>query len=133
MGPNLTFDSGALIALESRRANLLKIVTTATADDKIIFVPQVVLTEWWRGWSKPRAEILRSVRVDPLTDAQAKAAGEALAALGEDTERKGSKLTIDALVMASAASRGDIVYTSDPSDLERLLDVFKAVKRIEKV
>ncbi|WP_438008379.1 PIN domain-containing protein [Sorangium sp. So ce321] len=133
MGPNLTFDSGALIALEGRRANLLRIVATATADDKLIFVPQVVLAEWWRGWSKHRAEILRSVRLDPLTDAQAKAAGEALAALGEDTERKGSKLTIDALVMASASSRGDIVYTSDPSDLERLLDIFKGVKRIEKV
>jgi hypothetical protein len=33
--------------------------------------------------------------------------------------------------MASAASRGDIVYTRDSSDLERLLDVFKTVKRIE--
>ena len=64
MGPNLTFDSGALIALENRRANLLKIVTTATVDDKLIFVPQVVLTEWWRGWSKSRSEILRAVRVE---------------------------------------------------------------------
>ncbi len=133
MGPNLTFDSGALIALESRRANLLKVVATAAEDDKLIFVPQVVIVEWWRGWTKTRSQILRSVRVDPLTDAQARVAGEALAALGEDTERKGSKLTIDALVMASAASRGDIVYTSDPSDLERLLEFFKAIKRIEKV
>ncbi len=127
MGPNLTFDSGALIAFEGRRANLLKVVATATEDEKLIFIPQVVLTEWWRGWTKTRSQILRSVRVDPLTDAQAKVAGEALAALGEDKERKGSKLAIDALVMASAASRGDIVYTSDPSDLERLLDFFKAV------
>jgi predicted nucleic acid-binding protein len=133
MGPNLTFDSGALIALENRRANLLKVVTAATTDDKLIFVPQVVLAEWWRGWSKTRAYILRSVRVDPLTDTQAKAAGDALAILGEDTARKGSKLTIDALVMASAASRGDIVYTSDPFDLERLLEIFKSVKRIERV
>ncbi|WP_434044273.1 MULTISPECIES: PIN domain-containing protein [Sorangium] len=125
MGPNLTFDSGALISLKNRRANLPRVVAAATADDKFIFVPQVVLAEWWRGWSKTRAAILRSVRVDPLTDAQAKAAGEALATLGEDTERKGSKLTIDALVMASAASRGAIVYTSDPSDLEKLLEIFK--------
>ena len=133
MGPNLTFDSGALIALESRRANLLKVVATATADDKLIFVPQVVITEWWRGPSKQRFQILRSVRVDPLTDMQAKAAGEALASLGEDTERKGSRLTVDALVMASAANRGDIVYTSDPADLERLRAFFAGVRRIERV
>lgn len=133
MGPNLTFDTGALIALESRRANLLKVVATATEDGKLISVPQIVLAEWWRGWTKERSQILRSVRVDPLTDGQAKAAGEALAVLGDDGERKGAKLTIDALVMASAAGRGDIVYTSDPTDLEKLLDFFKAVKRIEKV
>ena len=134
MGPNLTFDTGALIAFESRRANLLKIIATATEDGKIISVPQIVLAEWWRGWSRERALILRSVRVDPLTDRQAQAAGEALASLGEDTARKGAKLTIDALVMASAAAgRGDIVYTSDPEDLERLREFFKSVKRIERV
>lgn len=133
MGPNLTFDTGALIAFENRRANLLKLIATATEDGKIISVPQIVLAEWWRGWSKERALTLRSVRVDPLTDRQAQAAGEALAFLGEDTERKGAKLTIDALVMASAAGRGDIVYTSDAGDLERLRDFFTAVKRIERV
>jgi predicted nucleic acid-binding protein len=133
MGPNLTFDTGALFALENNRANIVKVVAAAAEDDKLIFVPQAVLAEWWRGWSKARSRILRSVRIDPLTDAQAKAAGEALAALGEDRERKGSILSIDALVMASAASRGDIVYTSDPSDLLRLRELFPAVKTIVMV
>ncbi|MGK4002132.1 hypothetical protein WMF31_05875 [Sorangium sp. So ce1036] len=133
MGPNLTFDTGALFALESRRANLLRVIATATEDGKIISIPQIVLAEWWRGWSKERGKILRSMRIDPLTDRQAQAAGEALAFLGEDTERKGAKLTIDALVMAPAAGRGDIVYTSDPGVLERLLGFFSAVKRIERV
>jgi hypothetical protein len=78
MGPNLTFGSGALIVPENRRSNLLKVVATAAEDKKFIFVPQVVLTAWWREWSKHRSHILRSVRVDALTDAQAKASGEAL-------------------------------------------------------
>lgn len=69
---------------------------------------------------KRRSEILRAVTIDPLTTPQAKAAGEVLAVLGDTAG--GASLTIDALVMASAASRGDIVYTSDPNDLLKLKD-----------
>jgi hypothetical protein len=36
--------------------------------------------------------------------------------------------TVDAIVMASAASRGDVVYTSDVDDLERLRAYFPAVR-----
>jgi len=35
---------------------------------------------------------------------------------------------IDAIVMASAASRGDVVYTSDFDDLERLRSFFPSVR-----
>jgi hypothetical protein len=90
-----------------------------------------VLAEWWRGYTKRRVEILQVVAIDRLTSQQAKAAGEVLAHLGAD--RGGAALTIDALVMASAASRGDVVYTSDPDDLLGLQEHFKAVKQIMKV
>jgi hypothetical protein len=89
------------------------------------------LAEWWRGYTKRRVEILQVVAIDRLTSQQAKAAGEVLAHLGVD--RGGAALTIDALVMASAASRGDVVYTSDPDDLLGLQEHFKAVKQIMKV
>ena len=36
--------------------------------------------------------------------------------------------TVDAIVMASAASRGDLVYTSDVADLERLRAYFPTVR-----
>jgi len=52
------------------------------------------------------------VDVEPLTEVLAKRAGEALAAI------KGATL-IDAIVMASAAPRGDVVYSSELEDLER--------------
>jgi len=35
---------------------------------------------------------------------------------------------IDAIVVASAASRGDIIYSSDVHDLERLRRVFPGVR-----
>lgn len=131
MGPNLTFDTGALIAWERNRDNINKVVAAANELRKRIHVPEVVLAEWWRGYTKGRAEILQAVAIDRLTSQQAKAAGEVLARL--ESDRVGAALTIDALVMASAASRGDIVYTSDPDDLLGLRDHFKAVKQIMKV
>lgn len=36
--------------------------------------------------------------------------------------------TVDAIVMASAARRGDVVLTSDVADLERLARHFKSVR-----
>jgi len=51
----------------------------------------------------------------------AKLAGGALAAV------KGAK-PIDAIVMASAARRGDLVYTSDVGDLEKLRSYFSEVR-----
>ena len=51
----------------------------------------------------------------------AQRAGEALAAVRGSTP-------IDAIVMASAASRGDVVYTSDVDDLTRLQLHFPGVR-----
>ena len=40
----------------------------------------------------------------------------------------GALIALDAIVMASAASRGDIVYTSDFEDLSRLGRCFPSVR-----
>jgi hypothetical protein len=94
-----------------------------------------VLAEWWRARSDWNAQTLDAVTVEPTNEKLAKAAGEALAALGGKLKAPPgapNALTIDAIVMASAGQRGDIVYTQDPDDLLLFLDVFKSVKRIEK-
>lgn len=127
MAPNLTFDTGALIAWERKQQSITKVVALATEEKRRIYVPEVVIAEWWRGYGKRSSTILRAVTVDHLTTRQAKAAGEVLALLNR---RGTASLTIDALVMASAASRGDIVYTSDPQDLMSLQEHFPAVKII---
>jgi predicted nucleic acid-binding protein len=84
-------------------------------------VPAVVVAGWWRAPPPRREDILAAVDVEPTTEHVARLAGEALAALPGAT-------AVDAIVMASAAQRGGIVYTSDPGDLERLRARFPAVR-----
>ena len=97
------------------------VYTTAVQSGRIVTVPAVVLTEWWRGRSDVRDLILAGVRVEPVDRELGKVAGEALAAVPGST-------AVDALVMASAARRGDAVYTSDRDDLERLRAYFPGVR-----
>lgn len=117
----ITFDTGALIALEHRRLRARQVVERAMEVKIRITVPAPILTEWWRGRSDVRERIARAVCVEPLTESVAKLAGEALAAV------KGAT-AIDAILMASAAQRGDLVYTSDVDDLEKLRAHFRVVR-----
>ena len=57
----------------------------------------------------------------PMHEELATAAGEALAEVNDVG-------VADAIVMASAARRGDVVYTSDFEDLQRLRAVFPTVR-----
>jgi hypothetical protein len=117
----LTFDTGALLGLERRHLRVARVYATAVTDGVPITVPAVVVAEWWRGRSDARDTILRGVRIEHTTTHLAQVAGEALAAVP-------SASAVDALVMASAAQRGDIVYTSDFTDLEKLRGCFPAVR-----
>jgi len=121
VNPGLTFDTGALIALERRHQRIARVYATAVADGIPVTVPAVVVAEWWRGRSETRELILRGVRVEDTTTPLARIAGEALAVVSGAT-------AIDALVMASAARRGDVVYTSDFTDLEHLQAYFPTVR-----
>jgi hypothetical protein len=117
----LTFDTGALIALERRKQRMRHILERALEKDQPITVPADVVGEWWRGRTDLREAILASLDVEPLSVSLAKLAGEALAVVTGAT-------LVDAVVMASAASRGDIVYSSDVEDLEKLRRVFPGVR-----
>lgn len=121
MRDGITFDTGALIALERRGLRARRVVERATEEKIRITAPSAVITEWWRGRTDAREHIVAAVRIEPLSEKLAKLAGEALAAV------KGAT-AIDAIVMASAAQRGDVVFTSDVGDLERLRSYFPAVR-----
>lgn len=120
--PGITFDTGALIALERRDKRMRARFLAAEQDGHVITVPAVVLGEWWRGDPRQR-EILEGVDVEDVSEQLGKLAGEAIAALPGAT-------VVDAIVMASAAQRGDVVYTSDFKDLERLRAHFLGVYKV---
>jgi len=117
----ITFDTGALIALERRGQRIRKVLERAVETRVRITVPAAVVTEWWRGRTDLRERILAAVRVEPLSDPLARLAGEAIASVRGAT-------AVDAIVMASAAQRGDVVYTADVDDLERLSRFFRGVR-----
>lgn len=121
MSRTITLDTGALIALERRSQRMTDILARARAREETLIVSQVVLAEWWRGRTDWREKILAMLVVEPLTDARAKLAGEAIARVDGAT-------VVDAVVMASAASRGDTVFTSDVEHLERLRAFFPNVR-----
>ena len=116
-----TLDAGALIALERADRRMATLVRLAADDELSLVVPAPVLTEWWRGSTARNRRILASVAVEPLTQRIAMIAGEAIAATPGAT-------AIDAIVMASAAQRGDVVFTSDLDDLTRLQRHFPGVR-----
>jgi predicted nucleic acid-binding protein len=115
MTVGITLDTGALIARERGDRRFRGILDEATLGGIRVTVPAAVVAETWRGSSRRLAGILTMVEVEPMTERLAKLTGEALAAV------KGSTL-VDALVMVSAALRGDVVYTADVADLVRLRD-----------
>jgi predicted nucleic acid-binding protein len=117
----LTFDTGALIALERGDKRMRVVLDTANIDHVQVTVPAVVVAEWWRGGNRRRQDILAGVDVEPTTEHLARVAGEAMAALPSAT-------VVDAIVMASAAQRGGVVYTSDVTDLDRLRAHFPGVR-----
>ena len=117
----LPFDTGALIALERRKLRMRQVLERARDRDQVITVPADVVAEWWRGATDIRRAILDSVDIEPLTLRLAQIAGEAMGAV------PGASL-VDAIVVASAASRGDIIYSSDVHDLERIGRVFPSVR-----
>jgi predicted nucleic acid-binding protein len=122
MIPTYVFDTGALISAErgtERASRFLKLVRIGRAR---IVVPLPVIAKWWRGRTDAREEILASTQI-VATVAIMKAAGAALARV-KDVD---SKLTVDAIVMATAALMGAIVVTGDADDFERLSRHFSGV------
>jgi predicted nucleic acid-binding protein len=119
----LTLDTGALIGFERADRRVLIHLRNAELRGLSLTVPTPVLAEAWRGGGRSAriARLLEASVVEPLFEDLARTAGEAIAAV------RGAAV-IDAIVMASAARRGDRVLTSDFEDLDRLRTYFPAVR-----
>lgn len=118
----VTLDTGALVALERRDIRMGDILAATLAHGAKLTVPTPVIAEWWRARTRTRERILRALEIEAPDVETTQAAGEALAIVGAGPS------VVDAIVMASAARRGDVVYTSDWGDLVRLTVVFRSVR-----
>lgn len=132
-----TLDTGALVALEKRDRRMRLFLEQAKEYGWQVTVPNAVLVEWWRPEMPPPAarevanwgnhvstgkqqRVLDAMIVEPLSEHLAKVAGMAAGEVGATA--------VDAIVMASAAQRGDAVYTSDLPDLQKLQQFFPNVR-----
>jgi predicted nucleic acid-binding protein len=106
-----------LIALERRKASALAVLRACRISRARITIPAAVVAEWWRGEHPSMLEI---GTLEPLSPELARRAGELLA-------RTGRSNTVDAIVIASASQREDIVVTSDPDDLRELARLVSGV------
>jgi rRNA-processing protein FCF1 len=111
----IVLDAGALIALERNDRGIwaaLKLAVTQGAD---VIVPSTVLAQVWRGESR-QAQLAKALQhcimasLDPL----ARKVGE-LCGSSRTTD------ICDAHVAIVASMHADLLYTSDPHDLRRLL------------
>jgi predicted nucleic acid-binding protein len=107
-----------LVALERRKADALALLRACRLSRAKITIPANVVAEWWRG--EHRA-ILECGTIDPVSAQLAERAGELLA-------KTGGSNTIDATVVASAATRGDLVVTGNPHDLRELAKLVAGVR-----
>ena len=120
----LTLDAGALIDAERAGRMTALIVGEAIARGESITVPAGVLAQVWRSDRNARlALFLRNCLVEPLTETQAKGVGRLLA-------RSGTSDIVDASLVLSAASRGDVIVTSDAADIQHLTALVTGVAGI---
>jgi predicted nucleic acid-binding protein len=116
------FDTGALIAAERGKQRVSRFLRLVRVGRARILVPLPVVAEWWRGRTDAREEILAASLVVGTVEI-AQTAGIALAH-AKDVR---ASLTIDAIVMATAALLDAIVVTGDPKDFEKLSAHFPGV------
>jgi predicted nucleic acid-binding protein len=117
----ITFDTGALIALERRKERAMKVYTHAKDRGFVVATPNVTVAEWWHGRTDRREAVWSGLLVEPPTDETVKLAGLALGKVRGAT-------AIDAIVAAFAVARTGIVYTGDVDDFHALRAFFPSLR-----
>jgi hypothetical protein len=113
----ITLDAGGLIAFERNDRRVVAVVARALERHLEVAVPAGVVGQVWRDGRRQvrlaRLLASRVVRVDPLDDFKARAAGQLCGATGTSD-------VIDASVVLCARARGHAVMTSDTTHIGRL-------------
>lgn len=120
MTTGTTYDTGALLAAEANRRELWVLHARSLLRGEQPVVPAAVLAQAWRGGPQAGlSRLLHGCVVEDLDDPRARAAGVVCA-------RSGTRDVVDAIVVAGALARGDLVVTSDADDLERIASALGA-------
>ncbi|WP_203433091.1 hypothetical protein [Jiangella asiatica] len=123
----ITYDTGALVAAEANRVDIWALHRDALRHEIRPVVPAAVLAQAWRGGPQHQlSRLLRGCKIEPMTEQLAREAGAACAAARTSD-------VVDATVVISALSRGDLVVTSDPGDLAGLADALNRPLRLHTV
>lgn len=111
----IVLDSGALIALERNDRALWAALKLAAVRSMDVLVPSTALAQVWRGRAA-QAQLARALQhcVIASFDGLARAVGKLCG-------RTRTRDICDAHVAIIAATDGDVLYTSDPSDMRRLV------------
>lgn len=111
----IVLDAGALIALEHNDRMLWAALKHAALEQDTVLVPSTALAQVWRA-AATQARMSRALAhcVIASFDPIAKAVGELCG-------RTRTRDICDAHVAIVTARHGDVLYTSDPKDMRRLL------------
>ena len=110
----LTYDAGALIALERGDRRMWALHDESLRRGILPTVPSAVLAQAWRGGPQPAlSRGLRGCSVNVLDERQGRAAGSVCASAGTND-------IVDAVVVIGAVQRGESVVTSDGPDVRDL-------------
>jgi hypothetical protein len=114
----VVLDSGALIALERNDRTLWAVLKLAALQSTDVLVPTTALAQAWRGGSA-QARLARALSHCVLASFD-----DLARKVGELCGRTRTVDICDAHVAIVTATRGDVLYTSDPDDLNRLLTAY---------
>jgi predicted nucleic acid-binding protein len=117
----ITFDTGAIIALERRKERAMKVYSHAKERGFVVATPNVTVADWWRGRTDRREAVWRGLLVEPTANETMRLAGLALGKVRGAT-------TIDAIVAAFAVQRTGILYTGAVDDFRALGAFFPALR-----
>jgi hypothetical protein len=125
----VTYDTGALIAGERNDRHMWALHVGFIAEEVVPLVPAPVLAEAWRGGPRQAslARMLAGCDVEEMSAEQARRVGELVG-------RAGVHDVVDVTVVEGAIRRGgDVVVTSNESDVRRIAQAGRRRLRIEFV
>jgi predicted nucleic acid-binding protein len=111
----IVLDTGALIALERNDRTLWAVLKLAALRTRDVLVPSTALAQAWRARAS-QARLGSALRHCVIASFDTVARD-----VGELCGRARTNDICDAHVAIVAATHGDILYTSDPRDMRRLI------------